>query len=140
MSNNPFQSLLFVLTTDPAIDWEGIDISREDYQNSKETWRLKFKQGLKPYKFHIRRLSYSELQTAKEFTDTFEAKLFILEKSLMKIEDLNGEIFTSNLAETLRDLLNLEDFHEVCDVCFNSQSLSMQEVMWFEDECLEQHS
>ena len=128
--NSPFLPFIYIIPTDPAINWNSSLIQREEYIQTRDILKLRFNEGMKAFRFHIRRLSYSEIQQSKETTDPFEGKVKVLELCLLKVEDQVGMIYQSNFSETLRELLDLSDFLDICEICFSSQELSYEEINW----------
>lgn len=128
--NSPFLPFIYILPSDPAINWNSSLIQREEYIQTRDILKLRFNEGMKAFRFHIRRLSYSEIQQSKETTDPFEGKVKVLELCLLKVEDQVGMIYQSNFSETLRELLDLSDFLDICEICFSSQELSYEEINW----------
>lgn len=130
---NPFLPYVYVLPTDPSINWESSLITKEQYIDSLETWNLRYFTGQSPNKFHIRRLSFNEIQTSKELTDSIESKLFILNLSLHKIETNTGEVIIQNdciFENELRELIGIEDLHLLADQCWTSQRLTAEQFDW----------
>jgi hypothetical protein len=81
-------------------------------------------------KFHIKRLSYSFLQEANDSTLPFQSKLTILENCITKITVDDIEIGEQPTGELLRELLSLDEFMQLCDICFYAQTLNEEQFTW----------
>ena len=81
-------------------------------------------------KFHIKRLPYSSIQEANDSTEPFKSKLTVLENCITKITIDDIEVMERATGDYLRGLLRLDDFIQLCDVCFYAQTLTEEQYMW----------
>jgi hypothetical protein len=81
-------------------------------------------------KFHIKRLSYSFLQEANDSTEPFKSKLAILENCITRITVNDIEVAEPATGELLRELLSLDEFMQLCDICFYAQTLNEEQFLW----------
>ena len=81
-------------------------------------------------KFHIKRLSYSSIQEANDSTEPFQSKLTVLENCITKITVDDIEVMERATGELLRELLSLDEFMQLCDICFYAQTLNAEQYMW----------
>lgn len=71
------------------------------------------------------------LQEATDTTEPFKAKLHILEACIYKVESNDGvEVMERATGDYLRSILSLDEFIQLCDVCFYAQRLNEQQFMW----------
>lgn len=131
---NPFLPFVYVLSTDPSINWDSSIVTKSNYSIHPEVHKLKFYSGQYPtYKFHIRRLSFEEFNYSKEFVDVTKAKLYILNRSITQIEDGDGSLINvenNTYEDQLRNLLNLDELLELADVCYNAQTITNDQLLW----------
>lgn len=81
--------------------------------------------------FHIKRLSYSRLQEANDTTEPFKAKLAVLESCISKIQfNSNLEPINNVTGDLLRTILTLDQFMDLCDICFYAQTLNDEQYLW----------
>ena len=81
-------------------------------------------------KFHIKRLSYNFLQEANDSTEPFKSKLAILENCITRITVNDIEVAEPATGELLRELLSLDEFMQLCDICFYAQTLNEEQFLW----------
>lgn len=70
------------------------------------------------------------LQEATDTTEPFKAKLHILEACITKVEHDSVEVMEHATGEYLRSILSLDQFMQLCDICFYAQTLNEEQFMW----------